>query len=308
MNDDSLAEFVEQAKAGPLHLAGKELANCLPGLAYSTALLLPLREGNEKLGLLLVLDVEPHPRDLALIELLSGRLAARLLHLRQETTLREERLLSSRMINMISSLALASNREEFLRGLLEMSAELANAASGSLMLFDECGQKLHIAVAKGMSPPLARSLSVALGEGIAGRVARNDTPLLVNDIEHDSRIKAPNRPRFRTKSFISLPLRSHERLIGVLNLADRQDGHCFTEANLQVVISFASQAITLLDRIGMVEQIAQLEKLAVTDPLTGLYNRRFLETRHRRGAQPQSAAWQAVQSDYGRPGQFQVLQ
>lgn len=279
VNDDSLTELVEQAKTGPLHLSGKELATALPGLEDHTALLLPLQEGNERLGLLLVLDVEPHPRDLALIELLSGRLAARLLHLRQEAALRQERHLSGRMVNMISSLALASNREAFLHGLLEMSAELANATSGSLMLFDEYEQKLRIAVAKGMSPPLARSMSVSLGEGIAGRVARSDTPLLVNDIEHDSRIKAPNRPRFRTKSFISLPLRSHERPVGVLNLADRQDGHCFTEANLQLVLSFASQAIMLLDRTGMVEQIAQLEKLAVTDPLTGLYNRRFLEPR-----------------------------
>jgi diguanylate cyclase (GGDEF)-like protein len=122
-------------------------------------------------------------------------------------------------------------------------------------------------------------MSVPLGEGIAGRVARSDSPLLVNDIEQDSRVATPNRPRFRTKSFISMPLRNRERLIGVLNLADRQDGHCFTEANLSLVHSFASQAILLLDRVGVAEQIEQLEKLSVTDPLTGLYNRRFLEVR-----------------------------
>ncbi|MCK7497031.1 MAG: hypothetical protein MZW92_43680 [Comamonadaceae bacterium] len=95
------------------------------------ALLFPLQESAEKIGLLLVLDIEPHPRDQALIELLAGRPAARLLHLRQEATLRRERYLSTRLLTMISSLAQAGNRETFLQKVLEMSAELANATSGS---------------------------------------------------------------------------------------------------------------------------------------------------------------------------------
>ncbi len=181
---------------------------------------------------------------------------------------------------MIGSLAVADSREEFLHGLLEMSAELANATSGSLMLFDEHEQKLNIAAAKGMSPPLARSMSVPLGEGIAGRVARNDLPLLVNDIERDSRVATPNRPRFRTKSFISMPLRNRERLIGVLNLADRQDGLSFTEANLNLVLSRSpARRCCCSTAPAWLEQVEHLEKLTMTDPLTGLYNRRFLEAR-----------------------------
>lgn len=279
VDDGRLAEFFNYSGTGPLKLSGKDLAEFLTGQKSHRGLLFPLRENAEKIGLLLVLDIEPHPRDQALIELLAGRLAARLLHLRQEAMLRRERHLSTRLLAMISGLALADNREKFHQELLEMSAELINATSGSLMLFDEQEQKLLIAAAKGMSPPLSRSMAIPLGKGIAGRVARGDTPLLVNDIERDSRTATPNRPRFRTKSFISLPLRDDRRLIGVLNLADRQDGPCFTEADLSLVLNFACQAMPILDRIIETERIEQLEKLAMTDPLTGLYNRRFLDAR-----------------------------
>ena len=274
-----LGELLDGAEGLPFELAGDELTGFLPGLSGRSALFFPLQESGRGIGLLVVLDVDLHLRDQALIELLAGRLATRLLRLRQEEELHQERHFSTRMVSMISTLALASSREELFHSLLDMSSELTDATSGSLMLLDEHTQHLQIAVAKGMSPPLARSMSVPLGEGIAGKVARSGFPLLVNDIERDSRVAAPNRPRFRTKSFISLPLKHQEQLVGVLNLADKQDGTSFSEADLNLVQSFANQAIMMIDRTSMFERAGQLEKLSLTDPLTGLYNRRFLEPR-----------------------------
>ncbi|MCM2264653.1 MAG: sensor domain-containing diguanylate cyclase [Desulfuromonadales bacterium] len=274
-----LAEMLEQAGGLPFALSGDELTSFLPGVKGRSALLFPLQESSRGIGLLAVLDVDLHQRDQALIELLAGRLATRLLRLRQDEELHQERHFSARLVSMISTLALAESREELFNGLLNMSAELADATSGSLMLFDEHSQNLHIAVAKGMSPPLARSMAVPIGEGIAGRVARNGFPLLVNDIERDSRVATPNRPRFRTKSFISIPLKDQERLVGVLNLADKRDDTSFTEADLNLVHSFTNQAVLMIDRAAVLERAVQLEKLSITDPLTGLYNRRFLENR-----------------------------
>jgi diguanylate cyclase (GGDEF)-like protein len=277
--EERLVALLEQAGGLPLAMPGEELAAFLPGIEGRTALLFPLQESGRDIGLLAVLDVDLHLRDQALIELLAGRLATRLLRLRQEEELHQERRFSTRMVSMISTLALADSREALFSGLLDMSAELVDATSGSLMLLDEHGQQLHIAIAKGMSPPLARSMAVPLGEGIAGRVARSGFPLLVNDIERDSRVATPNRPRFRTKSFVCLPLKNQERLIGVLNLADKQDNSSFTEADLNLVQSFAGQAVLMIDRTSVLERAGQLEKLSITDPLTGLYNRRFLESR-----------------------------
>lgn len=274
-----LAELLEQAEGLPFSLSGDDLKSFLPGLQGRSARLFPLQEGDRNVGLLMILDVDLHLRDQALIELLAGRLATRLLRLRQDEELHQERHFSTRMVGMISTLALAESREELFNGLMEMSAELTDATSGSLMLFDEHSQNLHIAVAKGMSPPLARTMAVPIGEGIAGRVARNGFPLLVNDIERDSRVATPNRPRFRTKSFISIPLKNHDRLVGVLNLADKRDDTSFTEADLNLVHSFTNQAVLMIDRAAVLERAGQLEKLSITDPLTGLYNRRFLENR-----------------------------
>jgi len=103
--------------------------------------------------------------------------------------------------------------------------------------------------------------------------------MLVNDIERDKRVAYRNRPRFKTKSFISLPLESEGRLIGVLNLADKSNGSSFTEKDLNRVKTFTGYAVPMIARAATLEKVGKFEQLAITDPLTGLYNRRFLEDR-----------------------------
>ena len=147
------------------------------------------------------------------------------------------------------------------------------------MLLNETVGTLEIAAARGMTPSLAKTMSVSFGEGIAGKVAKSGFPMLVNDIERDSRTASNNRPRFKTKSFVSLPLETKDRLIGVLNLADKSSGGSFTEADLNLVQTFTKHAVLMIDRAATLEKAGQFEQLSITDPLTGLYNRRFLEDR-----------------------------
>lgn len=259
-------------------LRREEVEELFPGLdAQATGL--PLTSSKEAVGLLILFGAELSLRDLMLLELLTGRAAAKLLSLRREAELIRESSASHRLLSMISALALIDTREELYLQIVEMAADLLQASSGSLMLLDEAGESLRIEAAKGMSLPLARSMNVRLGTGIAGKVAKSGFPLLVNDIERDARVAIANRPRFRTKSFISIPLRPKGAVIGVLNLADKEDQGSFNEADLNQLTSFVAHASVMIERIMALERASRLEELSITDPLTGLYNRRFLEKR-----------------------------
>ena len=111
------------------------------------------------------------------------------------------------------------------------------------------------------------------------RVARSGLPLLIDDIENDSRIGMRNRPRFKTKSLLSVPLKLKDRTIGVLNLSDKDNLGIFSEADLHLLASFANLASLMIERAWTLEKSHKLEQLSVTDHLTGLYNRRFLRSR-----------------------------
>ncbi|MCK4508036.1 MAG: GGDEF domain-containing protein [Desulfuromonadales bacterium] len=279
LNQKHLAEYFAKSSGHPEVLSGEKLTAFLPGLETRSAYLFPLGDHDRQLGAIAILDVDLHSRDQALIELLINCLATRLENLKTAEGHQLERQFSSRLVTMISALALVDNRQELYQQILEMSAELLTATSGSLMLLNETNGTLKIEAAKGMTSSLAKTMSVPFGEGIAGRVAKSGFPMLVNDIERDKRVAAKNRPRFKTKSFLSLPLEVEDRLIGVLNLADKKSGTNFTEADLNLIQSFTNHAVLMIDRAATLEKAGMFEKLAITDPLTGLYNRRFLEDR-----------------------------
>jgi len=279
LNQKQLADYFTKFSGHPEILSGGELSAILPGLETRTANLFPLGENGSQLGAIAILDVDLHSRDQALIELLVNRLTSRLESLKTAEGHRLERQFSSRLVSMISSLALVDNRQELYQQILEMSSELLTTTSGSLMLLNETDGTLKIMAAKGMTSSLAKTMSVAFGEGISGRVAKSGFPMLVNDIERDHRVATKNRPRFKTKSFLSLPLEVDDLLIGVLNLADKSNGANFTEADLNLIVAFTNHAVLMIDRAAALEKAGMFEQLAITDPLTGLYNRRFLKDR-----------------------------
>ena len=279
LDQKRLADYFTNSSGHPEALPGEELATVFPGLETRSANLFPMGENGCQLGAIAILDIDLHSRDQALIELLVNRLATRLESLKTAEGNRLERQFSTRLVSMISALSLVDSRQKLYLQILEMSAELLTATSGSLMLLNESDGTLGIEAAKGMTSSLAKTMSVPFGEGIAGKVAKSGFPMLVNDIERDKRVAAKNRPRFKTKSFLSLPLEVEDRLIGVLNLADKSNGTNFTEADLNLVQTFTNHAVLMIDRAATLEKAGMFEQLAITDPLTGLYNRRFLDDR-----------------------------
>jgi GAF domain-containing protein len=224
-------------------------------------------------------DVELNPRDALLVGMVTDRIAAKLDQFRKEESYRLESSLAGKFMSSLSTISSAENRRDLYLLILKTAADLLQASSGSLMLIDESGRNLRIESVLGMNLQLARSMSARLGRGIAGKVAESGEPLLVKDIEQDGRVRIPNRSRFRTKSFISLPLKVKGVIIGVLNLSDKVNGGVFSEEDLELLTTVARHACVVLERTECSEKAARLEEVNVNDPLTGLFNRRFLEQR-----------------------------
>ncbi len=274
-----LADLLQRRAPREPFALGEETAGMFPAARAEQATCIPLLGDGSLLGLLVAFDCECHPRDLLLMQLLAAQAASRLLRLQTLELHQRETDLTTKLVGLIGSLALAPTRQALYGEIVTMGADLLQAGSGSLMLLDEIGETLDIVAAKGMNKTLAKTMAVRVGNSIAGRVARSGQPLLVSDIEKDSRIAIPNRPRFRTKSFLSVPLKISDRIVGVLNLSDKLDEGIFVQADLDVLSSFVGHAGTLIDRATTLERAETMERLSVTDPLTGLYNRRFLERR-----------------------------
>ena len=163
-----------------------------------------------------------------------------------------------------------------LRKILDESAGLLKAEQGSLMLIDQGTEDLLLLAKKGTVDGLSDQLRIHRGRGIAGRVAEFGEALLVEDLEHDQRIRQKNRLHYKTRSFVSIPLKVGERVIGVLNLSDKTTGEVFNDEDMKLIEAFATHAAIVMDRNIFLKRTEELEKMTVTDHLTGLANRRYL--------------------------------
>lgn len=105
--------------------------------------------------------------------------------------------------------------------ILEKSTELIKAEQGSIMVLEPEKKELAVKAVKGINKKIAEHLKVRSGEGIAGKVFEESMPLVVKNVEEDPRIVKRNRPRYKTKSFISIPLKVDTRTIGVLSITDK---------------------------------------------------------------------------------------
>ncbi|MEW6001404.1 MAG: diguanylate cyclase [Nitrospirota bacterium] len=163
--------------------------------------------------------------------------------------------------------------------IVDLSVHLTNAERGSLMLMEEGTPYLSIKAAKGINRRLLKEIKIKTGEGIAGRVFKEGTPLIVDDLEKNERLLVTRKPTYRTGSFISIPLKVGEKTIGVLNISDKVSGDVFSKEDISLLHSFASYAAIALERSMYYSLSGHLRELSVTDSLTGLFNRRYFEER-----------------------------
>jgi diguanylate cyclase (GGDEF)-like protein len=180
---------------------------------------------------------------------------------------------------MTKAIAPIQNYEILLQTILDKSAELLKAEQGSLMVIDQETDNLLIEAKKGVIQGLSGKLKIQRGEGIAGMVAEQGEPILVENLEDDPRIRQKNRQHYKTRSFVSVPLKIEDRIIGVLNLSDKTTGEVFDEEDLKLIQSFATHAAIVLERNVFYNKTEELKKLTITDHLTGLLNRRYLYER-----------------------------
>jgi len=184
------------------------------------------------------------------------------------------------MSELTKAITPIQNYETLLQMILDKSAELLKAEQGSLMMLDQETDALLLEATKGIHRELSQErpgkISIRRGEGIAGRVAEHGEPILVKNLESDPRIKQKNREHYKTRSFVSVPLKIADRVIGVLNLSDKTTGEVFDEEDLKFIQSVATHAAIVLERNDFYNKSEELKKLTITDSLTGLLNRRYL--------------------------------
>jgi diguanylate cyclase (GGDEF)-like protein len=193
----------------------------------------------------------------------------------------ERRVRAATHLRAFTEVVNSARPEDAYTTILRHSAELLKAERGSLLLFDERAGELSVKAAVGPRADVTRETRVRIGEGVAGTVMREGRPAVVRDVSKVSgwNPASSSERSYKTKSFISYPITVGGRKVGVLNVTDKAGGGAYDELDLNLLDMIAPQMALALDRVEWHSKATQFQLLSITDPLTGLVNRRYLEER-----------------------------
>ncbi len=172
-----------------------------------------------------------------------------------------------------------SDPQKTYSAILTNSKELLRAERASLFVHDEAESELMVKAAAGLPIEISELGRIRPGEGIAGRVLETGEPLAVEDMESEGLQPAPPERKYKTNSFISYPIAISGRVVGVLNVTDKSGGGKYDEVDLSLVEIIGPQVALALERAEWQERAKAFQLMSITDPLTGLLNRRYLEER-----------------------------
>jgi diguanylate cyclase (GGDEF)-like protein len=197
-----------------------------------------------------------------------------ILRLRRELSDREW---INRAVTRFSESLKRIDAEDFWTHVTQVSAELVQSERASLLLRDEQAEGFLTKAAVGARINLFAEPNV--GERVSKLVLEDGSPVVVEDIKRIGIRSAPASWRYKTNSFLSYPITIGKRMIGVMNFTDKITGEAFDERDLQLLEAIAPQIAVAIDRTVLKDKAGEFEQLSVTDALTGLLNRRYLEKR-----------------------------
>ncbi|MBN2754950.1 MAG: GAF domain-containing protein [Candidatus Goldbacteria bacterium] len=131
--------------------------------------------------------------------------------------------------------------------MLAASTHMLEAEAGSILLLEK--DELVFASATGAQKDTIKNIRVPIGEGIAGWVAREDRSVLVADAQNDPRFfkKADEKTSFKTRSIIAVPLKTKQKLVGVMEVMNKKGGDFFNEDDKNLLEALANQAAVAIE-------------------------------------------------------------
>lgn len=163
------------------------------------------------------------------------------------------------LTNVSDIVAAQTRQHDLLDRVLHFAAQVLGAQGAAALLLDEKADELIFSAALGTHARQLLGLRVKMGEGLAGRVAQNGEAAIVNDTLDDARFSGRTDARigFSTRNLICVPLKVRDRVLGVIEVVNREDGSLFSRADAEVLKAVANQAAIALENARLYDRLEQ---------------------------------------------------
>jgi signal transduction histidine kinase len=173
----------------------------------------------------------------------------------------EEEISLATMFDTIckANMAISSklNLNPLLNKVMGFAEEILDVEVTAVLLFDPQREQLYWEVSRGPGRKFfERKLTIPLGLGIAGHVARTGEPMMVQDVLNEPKW-APEYDRisgFQTRSLLCVPVKFHGNILGVIEVINKRGG-LFTLRDMRLLETLAAQTGGAIENAGIYEKL-----------------------------------------------------
>ena len=160
-----------------------------------------------------------------------------------------------RLIDIARDLASTLDLDILLNHIVSAASDLTETEAASILLYDDAARQLYFQVATNLDQPTMRGLVVPLEGSIAGWIVINHKsariPNARGDPRHFSNIE--KQTHVTTKSLLGVPLINKDKVVGVLEVINKQVGN-FSDEDEDLLKVLGAQAAVAIENARLFHQ------------------------------------------------------
>lgn len=156
--------------------------------------------------------------------------------------------------------------------ILQKVSEMLPAENWSLLILDDATEELRFELSVGLDLEQVKNIRLRLGQGVAGRVALEQKPMVVPDVNQCEffACQVDQLTSFVTRSIVCVPLIFGGKTVGVIEVVNPRN---LKNNPLQLLLIIADYAAIAVENM---RRYREIQDLVTHDDLTGLHNTRYL--------------------------------
>jgi class 3 adenylate cyclase/GAF domain-containing protein len=167
--------------------------------------------------------------------------------------------------------------EEILYVTLERALSLTKSDIGSVLVLENSEARDFVVKASiGTGQHIKIGDRIDFETSIAKYAVINKSPLVVEDVEKDSRFGRANLAQYSTKSFVCMPIKTSKEIVGVLTISRRDGARTYTHDDVEALTPLLSNAAFSYENLQLSKQNDKnVQQLNVIEKIFRIINSSF---------------------------------
>ncbi len=172
----------------------------------------------------------------------------------------DENYVKARIVDVIKDLAQINDIHAAISKLTKVVKELLGVEASSILMKDEKTNELYFRQVDSDKGEIIKEFRIPVGRGVAGNVALTDKPMIVNDVSSNPYFfsAVDEKSGFRTREILAVPVRSLNKLIGVIEAINKVDFTKFDFSDALILDTIADVSGVVLVTAELYEKLEKL--------------------------------------------------